>query len=60
MWTFTMMITGYFILANKMGTLYPQNGMQRCKWYATAMQKMKKFNDFSNTALTAQVDIDQM
>ena len=36
-----MMITGYFILANKMGTLYPQTGMQRHKRYATAMQKMK-------------------
>ena len=33
--------TGYFILANKTGTVYPKNGMQRYKEYATAMQKMK-------------------
>ena len=41
--TFTMMnsylITGYFILANKTGTVSHPNSMQRYKWYATAMQK---------------------
>ena len=35
------LITGYFILANKTATVSPQNGMQRYKRYATAMQKTK-------------------
>ena len=33
------LITGYFILANKTGTVSHPNSMQRYKRYATAMQK---------------------
>ena len=35
------LIKEYFILTNKTGTLSPQNGMQRYKRYATAMEKTK-------------------
>ena len=33
------LITGHFIVANKTGTVSPQNGMQRYKRYATAVKK---------------------
>ena len=50
------LIMGYLILANKIGTASPQNGMQRYKGYATAMQKKsEQFNDFSNTVFTTRV-----
>ena len=43
--TFTMMnsylITRHFILTNKMSNVSRQNGMQRFKWYAKAMQNSK-------------------
>ena len=51
------LITGYFILANKTGTVSPQNGMQRYKRYAAARLKNEQFNDLSNTSLTKRVDI---
>ena len=35
------LITGYFILANKTGTVSPQHGMQKYKRYERAMQKTK-------------------
>ena len=46
------LITEYFILASKAGTVSSQNGMQRNKQYPTAMEKNEQPNDFQNTALT--------
>ena len=51
------LITEYFILASKAGTVSSQNGMQRNKRYPTAMEKNEKPNDFQNTAFTTGVDI---
>ena len=51
------LITRCFITANRTGIMSPQNSMQKYKQYTTAKQKSEQFNDSSNTALTARLEI---
>lgn len=51
------LITGYFYLANKTGTISPQSGIQRYIRYATTRQKNEQLNDFSSIALITRVDV---